>query len=196
MRPDRIIVGEVRGPEALDMLQAMNTGHEGSLTTLHCNSPRDALSRLETLVLMAGFDLPIRAIRTQVASAIDLIVHLDRLGDGSRRTTAITEIQGMESDIITIQDIFTFAFTSGGKESAKIAGRLQATGLRPKVVERIRAAGLDLPAKLFQQGGLTQGAAERAEGWSMTPLGKAAGPQPVDREEMLASLARRRGGSR
>src|ERR1700726_4276981 len=99
MRPDRIIVGEVRGAEAFDMLQAMNTGHEGSLTTLHCNSPRDALSRLETLVLMAGFDLPVRAIRTQIASAIDLIVHLDRFGDGSRRTTAITEIQGMESDI-------------------------------------------------------------------------------------------------
>ena len=196
MRPDRIIVGEVRGPEALDMLQAMNTGHEGSLTTLHCNSPRDALSRLETLVLMAGFDLPVRAIRTQVASAIDVIVHLDRLGDGSRRTTAITEIQGMESDIITIQDIFTFAFTSGGRESAKIAGRLQATGLRPKVVERIRAAGLDLPAKLFQPGGLTPGAAERAEGSNLTPLGKAAGPQPVDRAEVLASLARRRGGSR
>ena len=196
MRPDRIIVGEVRGPEALDMLQAMNTGHEGSLTTLHCNSPRDALSRLETLVLMAGFDLPVRAIRTQIASAIDLIVHLDRLGDGSRRTTAITEIQGMESDIITIQDIFTFTFTSGGRESAKIAGRLQATGLRPKVVERIRAAGLDLPAKLFQPGGLTQGAPERAEGWGMTPLGKAAGAAPVDRAEVLASLARRRGGSR
>ena len=178
------------------MLQAMNTGHEGSLTTLHCNSPRDALSRLETLVLMAGFDLPVRAIRTQVASAIDLIVHLDRLGDGSRRTTAITEIQGMESDIITIQDIFTFTFTSGGKESAKIAGRLQATGLRPKVVERIRAAGLDLPAKLFQPGGLGQGTPERAEGWNMTPLGKVAGAAPVDRAEVLASLARRRGGSR
>jgi pilus assembly protein CpaF len=196
MRPDRIIVGEVRGPEALDMLQAMNTGHEGSLTTLHCNSPRDALSRLETLVLMAGFDLPVRAIRTQVASAIDLIVHLDRLGDGSRRTTAITEIQGMESDIITIQDIFTFTFTSGGKESAKIAGRLQATGLRPKVVERIRAAGLDLPPKLFQPGGLTSGTADRGEGWNMTPLGQAAGAAPVDRAEVLASLARRRGGSR
>src|SRR5437879_8712401 len=168
MRPDRIIVGEVRGPEALDMLQAMNTGHEGSMTTVHCNSPRDALSRLETMVLMAGYDLPVRAIRTQIASAIDLIVHLDRLGDGARRTAAITEVQGLESDIITIQDIFTFTFTSGGRESAKIAGRLQATGLRPKLVERIRAAGLDLPAKLFQPGGLTQGAPERAEGRGMT----------------------------
>ncbi len=198
MRPDRIIVGEVRGPEALDMLQAMNTGHEGSLTTLHCNSPRDALSRLETLVLMAGYDLPVRAIRNQIASAIDIIVHLDRFGDGSRRTTAITEIQGMESDIITIQDVFSFNFSSGGKESAKITGRLQATGLRPKVIERIRAAGLDLPAKLFQPGGLTPIAPQRTEGWAMTPLGAAAaGPEPVDtRAEILASLARRRGGSR
>ena len=198
MRPDRIIVGEVRGPEALDMLQAMNTGHEGSLTTLHCNSPRDALSRLETLVLMAGYDLPVRAIRNQIASAIDLIVHLDRFGDGSRRTTAITEIQGMESDIITIQDVFAFNFITGGKESAKISGRLQATGLRPKVIERIRAAGLDLPAKLFQPGGLTPLAPQRTEGWAKTPLGAAAaGPEPVDaRTELLASLARRKGGSR
>ena len=198
MRPDRIIVGEVRGPEALDMLQAMNTGHEGSLTTLHCNSPRDALSRLETLVLMAGFDLPVRAIRNQIASAIDIIVHLDRFGDGSRRATAVTEVQGMESDIITIQDIFHFAFTSGGKESARIAGRLQATGLRPKVIERIREAGLDLPAKLFQPGGLTPLAPPRTEGWTMTPLGQAAaGPEPTDtRAEILASLARRRGGGR
>jgi pilus assembly protein CpaF len=197
MRPDRIIVGEVRGPEALDMLQAMNTGHEGSLTTLHCNSPRDALSRLETLVLMAGYDLPVRAIRTQIASAIDLIVHLDRFGDGSRRTTAITEIQGMESDIITIQDVFSFAFTTGGKESAKITGKLQATGLRPKVIERIRAAGLDLPAKLFQAGGLTPVAAQRTESWSTASLGEAAGgPETADRAQILASLARRRGGSR
>jgi len=177
MRPDRIIVGEVRGPEALDMLQAMNTGHEGSLTTLHCNSPRDALSRLETLVLMAGFDLPVRAIRTQIASAIDLIVHLDRFGDGSRRTTAITEIQGMESDVITIQDVFSFVFTTGGKESAKITGKLQATGLRPKVIERIRAAGLDLPAKLFQPGGLTPVPPQRTESWSTANLGEAAGGQ-------------------
>ena len=197
MRPDRIIVGEVRGPEALDMLQAMNTGHEGSLTTLHCNSPRDALSRLETLVLMAGFDLPVRAIRTQIASAIDLIVHLDRFGDGSRRTTAITEIQGMESDIITIQDVFSFVFTTGGKESAKITGKLQATGLRPKVIERIRAAGLDLPAKLFQPGGLTPVAPQRAESWSTATLGEAAGgPESADRAKILASIARRKGGSR
>jgi pilus assembly protein CpaF len=196
MRPDRIIVGEVRGPEALDMLQAMNTGHEGSLTTLHCNSPRDALSRLETLVLMAGFDLPVRAIRTQIASAIDLIVHLDRFGDGSRRTTAITEIQGMESDIITLQDIFSFVFTTGGKESEKIAGKLQPTGLRPKVVERIKAAGLDLPTKLFQPGGVSAGT-PRTETWSKATLGEASGgPESADRAKILASLARRRGGAR
>src|SRR2546423_114565 len=134
MRPDRIIVGEVRGAEALDMLQAMNTGHEGSLTTLHCNSPRDALSRLETLVLMAGFDLPVRAIRNQIASALDLIVHLARRGDGSRGVTVIAEVRGRGGDIVTIQDIFHFAFPWGGKESSRLSGRLQATGLRPKLV--------------------------------------------------------------
>ena len=108
MRPDRIIVGEVRGAEALDMLQAMNTGHDGSLCTVHANSPRDALARIETMVLMAGYDLPVRAIRQQVASALDLIVHLERLEDGSRRVTAITEVQRMESDVITLQDLFEF----------------------------------------------------------------------------------------
>ena len=108
MRPDRIIVGEVRGAEALDMLQAMNTGHDGSLTTVHANAPRDALARIETMVLMAGYDLPLRAIRQQVASALDLIVHLERLEDGSRRVTAITEVQRMESDVITLQEIFSF----------------------------------------------------------------------------------------
>ncbi|HLI55754.1 MAG TPA: CpaF family protein [Actinomycetota bacterium] len=198
MRPDRIIVGEVRGAEALDMLQAMNTGHEGSLTTLHCNSPRDALSRLETLVLMAGFDLPVRAIRNQIAAAIDIIVHLDRFGDGSRRCTAITEVQGMESDIITIQDVFHFVYTQGGKESSRVAGRLQATGLRPKIIERIRTAGLDLPPKLFQPGGLTPAAAPRPENWGLTPVGPAQPePAPADaRAELLASLARQRGGHR
>src|SRR3984893_12440040 len=197
MRPDRIIVGEVRGPEALDMLQAMNTGHEGSLTTLHCNSPRDALSRLETLVLMAGYDLPVRAIRTQIASAIDLIVHLDRFGDGSRRTTAITEIQGMESDIITIQDVFSFVFTTGGQESAKITGKLQATGLRPKVIERIRAGGLAVPPKRSRPGGLPPAPPQRTESWSTANLGEAAGGQETaDRAKILANLARRRGGSR
>jgi pilus assembly protein CpaF len=175
----------------------MNTGHEGSLTTLHCNSPRDALSRLETLVLMAGFDLPVRAIRTQIASAIDLIVHLDRFGDGSRRATAITEIQGMESDIITLQDVFTFVFTTGGKESEKIAGKLQATGLRPKVVERIKAAGLELPTKLFQPSGVTLAAAQRNETWSKATLGEASGGLDTpDRAKILANLARKRGGPR
>jgi pilus assembly protein CpaF len=196
MRPDRIVVGEVRGPEALDMLQAMNTGHEGSLTTLHCNSPRDALSRLETLVLMAGYDLPVRAIRSQIASAIDIIVHLDRFGDGSRRTTAITEVQGMESDVITIQDVFAFVFTSGGKESARITGRLQSTGLRPKIIERIRDAGLDLPPKLFAPGGMTPAAGPRTNEWSLAPMGaSAAGSQPPAdaRAELLASLGRARG---
>jgi pilus assembly protein CpaF len=146
---------------------------------------------------MAGFDLPVRAIRTQIASAIDLIVHLDRFGDGSRRTTAITEIQGMESDVITIQDVFSFIFTTGGKESANITGRLQATGLRPKVVERIRAAGIELPTKLFQPGGLTPGPTPRNETWSMATLGEAAGgPESADRAKILANIARRRGGPR
>src|SRR5689334_20090456 len=113
MRPDRIIVGEVRGPEALDMLQAMNTGHDGSLSTVHANSPRDALARVETMVLMSGFDLPIKAIRQQVASALELIVHLERLDDGTRRVTHITEVARMESDVITLQDIYTFQFESG-----------------------------------------------------------------------------------
>jgi pilus assembly protein CpaF len=193
MRPDRIIVGEVRGAEALDMLQAMNTGHEGSLTTLHCNTPRDALSRLETLVLMAGFDLPVRAIRNQIASALDLIVHLDRMGDGSRRVTAITEVQGMESDIITIQDIFHFAFTSGGKESARLTGRLQATGLRPKLVERIREAGIDLPGKVFVPGALSPLGARQPHGRTLTPLA-AASTEPADpRAEILAGRSGRRG---
>ncbi|HVL81229.1 MAG TPA: CpaF family protein [Actinomycetota bacterium] len=153
MRPDRIIVGECRGAEALDMLQAMNTGHEGSLTTVHCNTPRDALSRLETMVLMAGYDLPVRAIRSQIASALDVVVHLDRFGDGSRRITHISEIQGMESDTITMQDVFRFAFASGGRGSAMSTGRLVSTGLRPRVAETLRTNGVDLPAKLFRGSG-------------------------------------------
>ena len=130
MRPDRIIVGEVRGAEALDMLQAMNTGHDGSLTTLHANTPRDALARIETMVLMAGFDLPVRAIRQQVASALDLVVHLERLQDGVRHVTAITEVQRMESDIVTLQDIYEFK-VEGVDRLGKVVGRLQPTGLRP-----------------------------------------------------------------
>jgi pilus assembly protein CpaF len=148
MRPDRIIVGEVRGAEALDMLQAMNTGHDGSLTTLHANTPRDALARVETMVLMAGFDLPVRAIRQQVASALDLIIHLERLHDGSRRVTAITEVQRMESDVITLQDIYEFKVDGVGA-SGQVRGHLQPTGLRPTFVSKFEKHGLTLPADLF-----------------------------------------------
>jgi pilus assembly protein CpaF len=147
MRPDRIIVGEVRGGEALDMLQAMNTGHDGSLTTLHANSPRDALSRLETMVLMAGIEIPIKAIRQQIASALDLIVHMERLRDGSRKVVQITEVQGMEGDTIVLQDIFVFEQT--GIEDGKIVGRLRPTGVRPKFMEKIEAAGIYLPPDIF-----------------------------------------------
>ncbi|NLN16834.1 MAG: CpaF family protein [Firmicutes bacterium] len=148
MRPDRIVVGEVRGGEALDMLQAMNTGHDGSLTTGHANSPRDMLSRLETMVLMAGMDLPVRAIREQIASAIDLIVQQARLRDGSRKIIQITEVQGMEGDVITLQDIFFFE-QHGVDEEGRILGRLRPTGIRPKFSDRFQAAGINLPAELF-----------------------------------------------
>jgi pilus assembly protein CpaF len=148
MRPDRIIVGEVRGAEALDMLQAMNTGHDGSLTTLHANTPRDALSRVETMVLMAGYDLPIRAIRQQVASALDLIIHLERLQDGTRRVTAITEVQRMESDVITLQEIYEFKFEGIGA-SGKVKGALAPTGLRPSFLHKFEKHGLTLPSDLF-----------------------------------------------
>ncbi len=150
MRPDRIMVGEVRGAEALDMLQAMNTGHEGSLTTIHSNSPRDALTRLDTMVLMAGYDLPVRAIRQQVASALDLIIQIARFGDGSRKITHISEAQGMEGDIITLQDIFRYIFAEGGRESSRSSGSLRPTGLRPKVVEKLQDKGVEVPAKLFR----------------------------------------------
>jgi len=147
MRPERIIVGECRGGEALDMLQAMNTGHDGSLTTLHSNSPRDTLARLETMVLMAGMELPIRAIREQIASAVDLIVHQSRLRDGSRKLTAITEVQGMEGDVIVLQDIFVFEQT--GVKDGKIVGEFKPTGVRPKFVERFEAMGIYLPPQVF-----------------------------------------------
>jgi len=147
MRPDRIVVGECRGGEALDMLQAMNTGHEGSMTTLHANNTRDALSRLETMVLMSGMDLPHRAIREQVAAAIDMIVQLSRMRDGSRRVTSITEVQGMEGDVITMADIFKFEQT--GYENNKVIGRLRPTGLRPKFIDRIEQAGIHLPPSIF-----------------------------------------------
>jgi pilus assembly protein CpaF len=149
MRPDRIVVGECRGAEALDMLQAMNTGHDGSLTTGHSNAPRDMLKRLETMVLMSGFDLPVRAIREQIAMAIHLIVHQDRMKDGSRRITYITEISGMEGDVITMQDIFKFE-QEYIDDSGKIHGALQATGMRPKNDEAIQRSGVKLPPDLFQ----------------------------------------------
>ncbi|HIP95797.1 MAG TPA: CpaF family protein [Anaerolineae bacterium] len=150
MRPDRIIVGECRAGEALDMLQAMNTGHDGSLTTAHSNSPRDTLSRLETMCLMAGMDLPVRAIREQIASAIDLIVHTSRFRDGSRKVVNITEVQGMEGDVIVMQDIFVFEQT--GMEGGKIIGRLRPTGIRPKFISRIEAANIHLPPSIFGVG--------------------------------------------
>jgi len=150
MRPDRIVVGECRGGEALDMLQAMNTGHEGSMTTLHANNTREGLSRLETMVLMAGMELPHRAIREQIAAAIDLIIQLERLRDGSRRVVAITEIQGMEGDVITTADIFKFEQV--GFENGKVIGRLRPTGIRPKFIDRIEQAGIHLPASVFGVG--------------------------------------------
>jgi pilus assembly protein CpaF len=150
MRPDRIIVGECRSGEALDMLQAMNTGHEGSLTTAHSNSPRDTLARLETMFLMSGMDMPVRAIREQVASAIDLIVHLERFRDGSRKIVAVTEVQGMEGDIIVMQDLFRFE--QAGIEGGKVIGRLKPTGIRPRFMDEIEAAGIRLPASTFGLG--------------------------------------------
>jgi pilus assembly protein CpaF len=148
MRPDRIIVGEVRGAESLDMLQAMNTGHDGSLCTVHANSPRDALARIETMVLMAGFDLPMHAIRQQVASALDLIVHLERLEDGSRKVTCITEVQRMESDVITLQDIFEFKIDQVTSDRVVI-GSLKPTGLRPTFLSKFEKHGVTLPVSLF-----------------------------------------------
>jgi pilus assembly protein CpaF len=152
MRPDRIVVGECRGGEALDMLQAMNTGHDGSLTTLHANSPRDAISRMETMVLMAGMDLPLKVVRQQISSAVDLIIQQSRLKDGSRKVTAITEVVGMEGDIVVLTDIFKFEQTGAG-ENGKIMGELKATGIRPIFGPRIEAAGLKLGAELFMPPG-------------------------------------------
>jgi len=148
MRPDRILVGEIRGAEALDMLQAMNTGHDGSLSTVHANSPRDALARVETMVLMAGFDLPVRAIRQQASAALDLIVHLERLEDGSRRVTQITEVQRMESDIITLQDLFVYKVDHVTPERV-VVGNLRATGLRPTFLSKFEKRGVTLPVNLF-----------------------------------------------
>ena len=147
MRPDRIVVGECRGGEALDMLQAMNTGHDGSMTTIHANSPRDALARLETLVLMAGTDLPVKAIRQQVAGAINIFVQLNRLRDGSRRVTQVTEVTGMEGETITMQEIFVFESQGAGPDG-KIIGQFKPTGIRPKILDRMFAMGLQLPAEI------------------------------------------------
>jgi len=148
MRPDRIIVGEVRSGEAMDMLQAMNTGHDGSLTTLHANSPRDAVSRLETMSMMAGLDMPLIAIRTQIAAAIDLIVHMERLTDGTRKVTHITEVPRMEGDIVTLSDIFKFDQT-GVSSKGKILGEMEATGLRPLFTPKLEAAGYRLRGEIF-----------------------------------------------
>ncbi len=150
MRPDRIIVGEIRDEAALDMLQAMNTGHDGSMTTAHSNSPRDTLSRIETMTLMAGMDLPIRAIREQISSAIDVVIHQERMRDGSRRIVKITEVSGMEGEVITMTDIFQFEHS--GYEDGKVIGRLRPTGLRPKFMDKIEAAGIHLPPTIFGVG--------------------------------------------
>jgi pilus assembly protein CpaF len=149
MRPDRIVVGEVRGEEALDMLQAMNTGHDGSLTTVHANTPRDALTRVETMIAMGATNLPERAMRQQIASAIQLVVQQTRLADGSRKVTSVAEITGMEGDVITMQEIFVFEKT-GVTQDGKVTGRFRATGVRPKCAERLRAAGIQLPADMFE----------------------------------------------
>jgi pilus assembly protein CpaF len=149
MRPDRIVVGEVRGGEALDMLQAMNTGHDGSLTTLHANTARDALRRLETMVLMAGMDLPVRAIREQVSSAIDCMFHLERFSDGSRKVTQVAEVQGMEGDVILMQDVFKFVHR--GFQDGRVLGSLEPTGIRPKFADKIRESGIELPSHIFGQ---------------------------------------------
>jgi pilus assembly protein CpaF len=152
MRPERIVVGECRGGEALEMLQAMNTGHDGSMTTLHANTPRDAISRIETMVLMAGMDLPVRAIREQIAAAVNVIVQQSRLKDGSRKITNITEVQGMEGDVVVLQDVFLFEQT-GLDERGKIIGQLRPTGIRPKFVEAFESQNIYLPPNIFGYAG-------------------------------------------
>jgi pilus assembly protein CpaF len=163
MRPDRIVVGEVRGAEALDMLQAMNTGHDGSLSTIHANSPRDALARVETMVLMAGYDLPLRAIRQQTAAALDLIIQLERVHDGSRKVVAITEVQRMESDVITLQELYRFT-VDGVSADRAVVGRLTGTGLRPAFLEKFEKRGVKLPS------------------WLASPAAPGQGPRPLNRE--------------
>jgi pilus assembly protein CpaF len=148
MRPDRIIVGEVRGEEALDMLQAMNTGHDGSLATIHANSPRDALSRLETMIAMASLNLPENAIRRQIASAIDVVLQISRLSDGTRKMISMAEVTGMEGDIVTMQDIFSFR-KRGVRETGEVLGVFEPSGIRPKFAERLGISGIHLPASMF-----------------------------------------------
>jgi pilus assembly protein CpaF len=147
MRPERIVVGEVRGGEALDMLQAMNTGHDGSLTTVHANTPRDTIARLETLVLMAELDLPLNVVRAQIASAVDLIVQQARLKDGSRKVTNITEVQGMEGDVVVLSDIF--AYKESGMDNGRVVGQMEATGIRPKFSPKLEVSGFHLPPEMF-----------------------------------------------
>ncbi|MDH3540355.1 MAG: ATPase, T2SS/T4P/T4SS family, partial [Acidimicrobiia bacterium] len=156
MRPDRIVVGEARGGEALDMLQAMNTGHDGSLTTIHSNSPRDTLARIETMVLMSGFDMPVRAIREQVAGAVDLIVHLHRLRDGTRRVTHITEVLGMEGEVVTTQDVFLFDYGMGVDADGYYRGHLKSTGLRPSFSKKLEDAGFPMQAEMFTPEGFAR----------------------------------------
>jgi pilus assembly protein CpaF len=150
MRPNRIVVGEVRGEEALDMLQAMNTGHDGSMTTVHANSPRDALARMETMAMMANLNIPERAIRKQIASAVSLVLQMARFSDGTRRLTQITEITGMESDVVSMQDLFVFE-KQGVSSDGRVVGTFSATGIRPKFAERLKAVGFDLPVSMFDQ---------------------------------------------
>jgi len=149
MRPDRIVVGEVRGEEALDMLQAMNTGHDGSLTTIHANTPRDALYRLDTMVAMANLNIPDRAVRQQTASAVNLVIQVNRFSDGARRVTSIAELTGMEQDVITMQEIFVFEKV-GVNESGKVMGHFRATGIRPKCAEKLITSGFKLPTEMFE----------------------------------------------
>jgi pilus assembly protein CpaF len=150
MRPDRIIVGEVRGAEAFDMMQAMNTGHEGSLGTVHANSPRDAMARIENMILMAGLDLPMRAIREQISSAIHVIMQIARLADGSRRVTRVAELTGMEGEVVTMQDLFRFE-QRGIDSDGRVLGDFRATGIRPRFADKFDIAGIHLPADLFMQ---------------------------------------------
>jgi pilus assembly protein CpaF len=174
MRPDRIIIGECRSGEALDMLQAMNTGHEGSLTTVHANSPRDALSRVETMTLMAGFDLPMRAVREQMAAALDLVVHVARLRDGTRRVTHVTEVGRMEGEVILLQDIFAYDYRMGVDEDGRFLGRLKATGLRPHLTQRLADRGVAVDPAIFDTDVVTRAAGPQlAQNVPVTPTGPA-----------------------